>query len=432
MTRASERFETTSEVLRQAETILRAGLICDDCLGRAFGMLGHGLENDDRGKILRERLALGGEPTEGRCWVCEGLFSALDVWARRACDASHPYEFESYLFGVRLSPRQEAMEKTFFDRFPTDAAEPLKRALNRRLGKAFEALAKRGTVSFTHPHLTFTVDFGEQRLSLRVASLCLYGRYRKLVRGLPQTHWPCRACRGTGCAACHGTGKQYPESVEELIGAIPTAMSGAAGAQLHGAGREDIDARMLGSGRPFVLELLSPRRRSLDLESLTDRVNASASGKVEILDVQVAPRGRIAEIKEARAQKRYRALVVLAAPIDDVVLRKAAEGLVGVIEQRTPARVAHRRADLTRRRRVHAVQARPYSARQAELVLETDGGLYIKELISGDAGRTCPSLAERLGFDARVEELDVLDVRLPGGDRLESGDSSRKVSMYGE
>jgi tRNA pseudouridine synthase 10 len=38
------------------------------------------------------------------------------------------------------------------------------------------------------------------------------------------------------------------------------------------------------------------------------------------------------------------------------------------------------------------------------------GGLYVKELVSGDDGRTEPSLAGLLGVDARVTDLDVLAV----------------------
>jgi tRNA pseudouridine synthase 10 len=34
----------------------------------------------------------------------------------------------------------------------------------------------------------------------------------------------------------------------------------------------------------------------------------------------------------------------------------------------------------------------------------------VKELVSGDEGRTEPSLAGRLGMGAHVRELDVLDV----------------------
>ena len=38
-------------------------------------------------------------------------------------------------------------------------------------------------------------------------------------------------------------------------------------ASFHASGREDIDARMLGTGRPFVVEISKPKKRSLDLES---------------------------------------------------------------------------------------------------------------------------------------------------------------------
>ena len=35
--------------------------------------------------------------------------------------------------------------------------------------------------------------------------------------------------------------------------------------KFHGAGREDIDVRMLGRGRPFVFEVVGPRRHDVDL-----------------------------------------------------------------------------------------------------------------------------------------------------------------------
>ncbi|HEX32361.1 MAG TPA: tRNA pseudouridine(54/55) synthase Pus10, partial [Candidatus Acetothermia bacterium] len=43
-------------------------------------------------------------------------------------------------------------------------------------------------------------------------------------------------------------------------------------------------------------------------------------------------------------------------------------------------------------------------------ILRSEGGLYIKELISGDEGRTTPSLSGVLGLPALVTELDVIDV----------------------
>ncbi len=38
------------------------------------------------------------------------------------------------------------------------------------------------------------------------------------------------------------------------------------------------------------------------------------------------------------------------------------------------------------------------------------GGLYVKELVSGDEGRTKPNLAENLGVKAKIAELDVIKI----------------------
>jgi tRNA pseudouridine synthase 10 len=91
-------------------------------------------------------------------------------------------------------------------------------------------------------------------------------------------------------------------------------------------------------------------------------------------------------------------------------LADALRSLVGDIAQRTPRRVAHRRADLIRTRRLHVATGEMCGPSEAELNFVTDGGLYIKELVSGDGGRTQPNLAARLGVSAVVRELDVLDI----------------------
>jgi tRNA pseudouridine synthase 10 len=85
------------------------------------------------------------------------------------------------------------------------------------------------------------------------------------------------------------------------------------------------------------------------------------------------------------------------------------------VAQRTPSRVAHRRADKTRHRdvtRCSLVHHRD-DGLQARILLEGDAGLYIKELISGDEGRSDPSLAGLLDVGARCTALDVVDVEGP-------------------
>jgi tRNA pseudouridine synthase 10 len=47
----------------------------------------------------------------------------------------------------------------------------------------------------------------------------------------------------------------------------------------------------------------------------------------------------------------------------------------------------------------------------ATLTIEAESGTYIKELISGDDGRTRPSISEMIGVPCKVAELDVIEIK---------------------
>ena len=81
-----------------------------------------------------------------------------------------------------------------------------------------------------------------------------------------------------------------------------------------------------------------------------------------------------------------------------------------LIKQQTPLRVLHRRADLTRERYIYEVKVKKVSLKRAELNVRCQGGLYVKELVSGDEGRTMPNVSELLGNRAKPLKLDVLNV----------------------
>jgi len=142
-------------------------------------------------------------------------------------------------------------------------------------------------------------------------------------------------------------------------------------------------------------------------------VNETAAGKVEVSNLHFVSRDAVALVKETHAEKTYRASISLGSPVDGEKLQAAVSSLIGQIDQRTPRRVAHRRSDLVRVRRLIDAQTTIISEREAELVLRGEGGLYIKELVSGDDGRTKPSLSGLLGVSALVTELDVIDVSAP-------------------
>ena len=245
------------------------------------------------------------------------------------------------------------------------------------------------------------------------------GRYRKMVRNLPQTIFYCPDCKGRGCERCEGYGKLTKDSVQELIARVAMPWFKARRNKFHGAGREDIDVRMLGTGRPFVFEMLKVKRPNVVLEELASEINRRAEGRMEILDLQYCGRKRVPEIKERQCPKEYRARVAFSEQPDPVLLNErleelSAQGRLSVI-QSTPARVAHRRAKKDRERWIE-VKEWEDEGDTWTVSLCSAHGTYIKEAVSGEEGRTRPSLSELLGVSCTCVELDVLSILPPEAD----------------
>jgi tRNA pseudouridine synthase 10 len=399
-----------AEVLDAARRAQEEFGLCDSCLGRRWAKLETGLTNAERGRLVREASGAPGRiPKE--CFVCEGLMDELDDLALAALDALAPYEHRHFLVGTKLDAPIEAREAEVTAALGAEkTAERFQSELNRETGKRVNAVTGK-PVEFKDPDLAVVVDTRFLDATLQHGGLHVFGRYRKLARDIPQTKWPCRRCQGKGCAQCDLTGRQYETSVEELVAGPFLEASGATQESFHGAGREDIDARALGTGRPFILELKDPRVRSLDLEKLAPLVAARSGGRVEVEGLRWAPKAEIAAIKEHRGTKTYRALARFAQPVAPEALQEAARALKGAtIAQRTPQRVEHRRADLVRERTCLDFVIESHQGDTASLLITGDAGLYIKELVSSDEGRTEPSLAGLLAVETKVEELDIVAV----------------------
>jgi tRNA pseudouridine synthase 10 len=119
----------------------------------------------------------------------------------------------------------------------------------------------------------------------------------------------------------------------------------------------------------------------------------------------------VERVKEHDASKTYRMAVEFDAPVGEEHFAAALDALDGAtIEQETPQRVSHRRAAKTRVREVYDISGDREDDHHATVEVHGEGGLYVKELVSSDEGRTEPSLAGELGVGAEVTALDVLRV----------------------
>ncbi|MDI6721708.1 MAG: tRNA pseudouridine(54/55) synthase Pus10, partial [Candidatus Aenigmarchaeota archaeon] len=115
------------------------------------------------------------------------------------------------------------------------------------------------------------------------------------------------------------------------------------------------------------------------------------------------------KVKDSKIDKTYRAVVKCEKPVSRKDLSRL-KHLISEIRQKTPHRVLHRRADLLRKRKIRLLRAKYIDKNTFILTVRSESGLYIKELISGDEGRTSPSVSEILANECRCKELDVVRI----------------------
>jgi len=394
-------------ILEKAARILEQP-VCDNCLGRQFGQLLSGFDNKERGSMLRTMVAMSIDKEEKptlnpsnfsdynfhsldmptskkmKCSVCNDLFQDLGKWAKKIKKAKKQ-EFDTFLMGTKLPFSLIEKEETLWENVGIDFCEPLKAEINRELGKLVEKELK---IKFAkHPHVNIICNFATGKVDIEINPIFIYGEYQKLVRGIPQTRWP--------------SGK-YKTSVEQIIAKPFMKQTKGKEHKLHGMGREDIDARCLG-WRPFVLEILEPNRRSLNLKvKLPSKINVRKLRPSSIQEVR--------RIKEFRAEKSYRALITCDGKIKKSDLKKLQK--IKNVKQKTPQRVIHRRADRYRYRKVKKIKTKFINSKRFVLEVRGEAGLYIKELINGDQGRTEPNITNILGVQCNCKELDVTAIHL--------------------
>ncbi len=435
---------TLTYVLDKAYKILSTYTLCDNCLGRLFAGLGRGLSNEERGRSIKVLLAMEihrllqenlvevkdippkllssiqpladkileslGAPRpvleEDTCYICGNkIKDFINEFAEEAATRLTELEASSFLIGVRIPQEMLEKENEISQRFALKYTESIKNEIKREIGKQVQSLTGLKP-DFEEPDVVLLVDLGTMSIYPTINPIFLKGRYKKLARNISQSIW------------VTPKGKKYPLSVEEALNSI-TEELGASRVVLHAAGREDVDARMLCKGRPFVIEVKRPTRRKIEsLKDLEAKINTRYKYLVEVHLEDYASRGLVHRYKDevARTKKKYKALIYSEEPLVPEEL-KLLENYFSknngvIVSQRTPTRVLHRRPDIVRKRRVYGVRIKSITSNVIEALIHADGGLYIKELINGDNGRTKPSFSEMLGKPLTCLKLDVIEVTL--------------------
>lgn len=170
----------------------------------------------------------------------------------------------------------------------------------------------------------------------------LAGRYLKYSRTLSQTAWLVEGER------------KMVSSIEEIIGNILKKELSASEAVFTASGREDIDVRCLGNGRPFILEFFYPKKTEFtrrELDNYQMLINESQK-ELSIQDLQYITKEQTKLIKEGQDNKTkcYKALCYCYSKLNsnDISILNNFKKID--ILQKTPIRVLHRRTVMTRPR----------------------------------------------------------------------------------
>ncbi|CAA6656051.1 unnamed protein product [Spirodela intermedia] len=232
------------------------------------------------------------------------------------------------------------------------------------------------------------------------------GRYLKFSRKVSQTRW------------IIDDERMGEASVEEILGSNILLVCKGDSYKFHAAGREDIDVRMLGSGRPFLVEVSNARSvpSSNDICEMAEKINASENRYIKVRNLKLigSEAWSLMHEGEAEKQKQYAAVVWISRPLTEEDERKINSTENMEITQRTPIRVLHRRSPMDRKRMIHWMTAEKIAGSSQYFLLHlcTQAGTYIKEFVHGDFGRTHPNIGSILGCRAEILQLDVTDVKM--------------------
>lgn len=241
-----------------------------------------------------------------------------------------------------------------------------------------------------------------ERIACQHDSVFIAGRYNKYSRLLSQTPWLIEGI------------KKHETSVQELICTCLTKRFKPFECKFSASGREDVDVKMLGTGRPFVIELVNPKKSNFqpeDFVQMQEEINSSTKD-IFIRDLQSVSRDEITNLKEGEIEKTksYSAICWSESCLSQENLDTLATFKDLVLLQKTPIRVLHRRPLASRQRLIHSISAKKIDSHHFRLELSTQAGTYVKEFVHGDFGRTQPNLSTIMKTECDILELDVESV----------------------
>ena len=343
-----------------------------------------------------------------KCHICSGLMHKTDLVIQKIRNSlSGRYRFDTFLIGATIPASLYEKEDRIRARFKIRGRENIKSQLVTDLRKKFRKYTNK-RIDFLYPDIIVNLQFEKESdpdINIQTRPLIILGRYIKKNRGIPQRAgglYKSRTQSDTSLSVnpspLHGSTICSIEdtSIQSLISKEILGITRAQALKFSWIGSEDKNSLVLGSGRPFFVQVRNPKTLHLN-ENKLDFPRYGLSVNLESLSEKL-PEQPVQFIAKTR--------IIIQTPrqlVKEEVL-KIRSLTNSVISFRNQKKL-HR----TSTKRIYSLDVVKQDNRICELYLVADGGLTIKQFVEG---RECinPNISTVVNLRCECLLFDVLDI----------------------
>ena len=346
------------------------------------------------------------------CDICSGLMYKTDSIIHQIRETLNDnYRFDTFLIGVTLPPNLFEKEDQIRARFKIRGRENIKSQLIRNLRKKFSEVTKK-QIDILHPDLTINLQFQKNtspKINVKMRSLIMLGRYVKKNRGIPQRsggehnngneisvqNQPYHVFNRTHTQVskiCTSAG----ESIQSVISKEILRITRGEALKFSWIGSEDENSLVLGSGRPFFIQIRNPKTIRLDHKTLGFQkyglfVNIEKFFKrLPEQPVQFIAKTRVVIQASRQIGKE-----------DHLKIKSLTNSIVVFPNQKNKSRSSAKR--------IYFIDVVKTNDKVFELDVIADGGLAIKQFVEGRE-YISPNISAVANLQCKCLLFDILDI----------------------
>jgi tRNA pseudouridine synthase 10 len=346
------------------------------------------------------------------CDICSGLMHKTDSIIHQVRETlNDDYQFDTFLIGVTLPPSLFEKEDQIRARFKIRGRENIKSQLIRNLRKKFREVTKK-QIDILRPDLIINLQFRKDtspEINVKMRSLIMLGRYIKKNRGIPQRSGGEHnngnevSIQDQRYHVLSRTHTQAPEictspgeSIQSIISKEILRITKGEALKFSWIGSEDENSLVLGSGRPFFIQIRNPKTIHLDQNTFSFQEHGLYVNIEKFFErlpeqpVQFIAKTRVVIQASRQIEKE-----------DHLKIKSLTNSIVVFPNQKNKSRSSAKR--------IYSIDIVRINDKVFELDVIADGGLAIKQFVEGRE-YISPNISAVANLQCKCLLFDILDI----------------------